>query len=184
MAERIDAGRLDERLTVLELREGSESAYTWTEARRTWGAAEPSAKRNVWSVHGIGAAGVTFTIRRQPLALDNAILWNGQHCFLTSILPRGRNHLTVEAALVVVSSCEDRYAGIRFPGIMTEKYLGHDQLEPQALNTLRHVLVTPKRIMLTPGRLVEVDGMSWPIRVAHLLDPWHNEYEIERVVDL
>ena len=82
----VDAGSLNERLTVLELREGPESAYTWTEARRTWGAAEPSAKRNVWSVHGIGAAGVTFTIRRQPLALDNAILWNGQHCFLLGMI--------------------------------------------------------------------------------------------------
>jgi hypothetical protein len=181
--EGVATGRMDQRLTVLELvREGQ--AYRWTAVRRTWARAELTGGNNVYSVHGIGAAGVTFTLRRQPLTLGHALLWRGQHCFITSISPCGRLHWTVAAALVVVSACEDRYAGITFPAVMTEKYLGHQQLEPQAINTLHHVLVTPKAIQLTPGRLVEVDGISWPIQVAHTLDPWKNEYEIERTVDL
>lgn len=179
----VGAGDLDQPLKVLELQsEGRE--YRWEPTRHTWGSAELSTKTNVYSVHGIGAAGVTFSIRRQPLTLGNALLWRGQHCFITRIAPAGRLHLTVEAALVETRRCEDKYAGTTFPAIMTEKYLGHQQLEPQAINVLRHVLVTPKDIVLTPGRLVEVEGENWPILTAHLLDPWKNEYEIERTIDL
>lgn len=182
-SELIDAGSLDERVVVLHLSQEGQ-AYNWKQSRLTWAKAELSTKTNVYSVHGIGAAGVTFTMRRQPMTLANALLWRGQHCFITSIVPAGRLHWKVEAALVVVSQCEDKYTGTTFPAIMTEKYLGHQQLEPQAINTLRHVLVTSKAITLTPGRLIEVDGTSWPIQVAHLLDPWKNEYELERTVDL
>lgn len=178
-----DAGRLDQRLAVLTLAQEGQ-AYRWRQARLTWAEAELSTRTNVYSVHGIGAAGVTFTMRRQTLDLGNALLWRGQHCMITAIRPLGRLHLTVEAALVVVSDCEDKYTGIAFPAILTERYLGHQQLEPQAINTLRYVLVTPKAIDLTPGRLVEVAGTRWPIQVAHLQDPWKNEYELERTVDL
>lgn len=178
-----DAGSLDQRLTVLSLiRE--DKTYRWEAERLTWARAELSQRTNVYSIHGIGTAGVTFTMRRQPLDLGNALLWRGRHCMITAIRPLGRLHLTAEAALVEVSGCEDKYTDTSFPGVMTEKYLGHQQLEPQAINTLRHVLVTPKAIELTPGRLVEVAGTPWPIQTAHLLDPWKNEYELERTVDL
>lgn len=182
-SEYVAAGDFDQRLAVLNLaREGQ--AYRWRRSRLTWAKAELSTRSNVYSVHGIGAAGVTFTMRRQPLELGNALLWCGQHCMITAIRPLGRLHLTVEAALVVVSDCADKYTDTTFPAILTEKYLGHQQLEPQAVNTMRYVLVTPKTIELTPGRLVEVDGKRWPIQVAHLQDPWKNEYELERTVDL
>lgn len=179
----IDAGALNERIEVLELQKVG-STYQWQRARRSWAKAVLTMKRNNFSVHGIGAAGITFTIRRQELTLGHAIRWRGQHCFITGILPMGRLHLVVEAALVEITACGDRYTGGSFPGIVTEQYLGHQQLEPMAINTLRHVLVTPKPIALTPGKLVDVAGTPWPIRVAHILDPWKNEYEIERVVDL
>ena len=180
----IDAGDLRERLDVLELRGDGAGGWQWVRLRRTWAAAELSARKNVWSVHGIGATGVTLTVRRQTLGVENALLWRGRHCFITSVLPLGTNHLTVEAALVVVSACEDKYTGTAFPGIVTEQYLGHEQREPQAVNKLRHLLVTPKCVELRPGRLVTVAGTDWPITVAHTLDPRHNEYEIERTVDL
>lgn len=183
----VEVGRLSDRVEVLELREtaGETGAvWAWKPVRRTWARAELSAKANVYSVHGLGAAGVSFTLRRQPLGLDSALWWRGQHCLITAISPLGRLYLTVDAALVVLSRCEDRYTGTRFPAVMTEKYLGRQQLEPLAVNTLRHVLVTPKAIELTPGRPVEVEGDSWPIQVAHLLDPHKNEYELERTVDL
>ena len=183
----VEVGRLNDRVDVLELRETKDAAgkaWAWETIRRTWAKAELMTKANVYSVHGLGAAGVTFTLRRQPLDLDNALRWRGQHCLITAIQPLGRLDLTVEAALVVLSRCEDRYTGTKFPAIMTEKYLAHQQLEPMAINNLRHVLVTPKCIQLEPGKLVEVDGVSWPIRVPHLLDPHKNEYELERTVDL
>ena len=184
MVEHIDAGKLDERVKVLELAETSPGVWAWRQARTTWAHAEISTRKSVWSVHGIGATGVTFTLRRQDLRLKNALLWRGQHCFITSIEPYGRNHLEVNTALVTVSQCEDKTAGIRFPASMTEKYLGYEQREPYAANVLRHVLVTPKAIELTPGQLVEVDGTPWPVTLAHTLDLWHNEYELEREVDL
>lgn len=179
----VEVGRLNDRVEVLELRENS-GAYSWETTRRTWAKAELMTKANIYSVHSIGAAGVTFTLRRQPMGLNSALRWQGQHCLITAIRPLGRLYLTVEAALVVLSQCEDRYTGIRFPAIMTEKYLAHQQLDPLAVNTLRHVLVTPKCIRLEPGELVEVGGVSWPIRMAHLLDPHKNEYALERTVDL
>lgn len=182
--EHVDAGKLDERVKVLELAEASPGVWAWRQARTTWASVEQTTRHNVWSVHGIGATGVTMTMRRQALRLGNALEWRGRHCFLTAIQPLGRNHMEVSAALVTVSQCEDRMAGIRFPASMTEKYLGHEQREPYAANVLRHVLVTPKTIALTPGQLVEVDGTPWPVTLAHTLDLWHNEYELEREVDL
>ena len=182
--EHVDAGKLDERVKVLELAETSTGVWAWQQARMTWASVETSTRHNVWSVHGIGATGVNLTMRRQALQLSNALEWQGRHCFITAIEPLGRNHMEVSAALVTVSACEDKAAEIKFPASMTEKYLGHDQLEPYAVNVLRHVLVTPKAIELKPGQLVEVDGTPWPITLAHTLDLWHNEYELEREVDL
>lgn len=183
----VEVGRLNDRVEVLGLvsaHEKDHMVHTWRAVRRTWAQAELMTRANVYSVHALGAAGVTFTLRRQPLDLDNALRWRGQHCLITAVRPKGRLYLTVDAALVVLSQCEDRYTGTKFPAVMTEKYLGHRQLDPLAVNDLRHVLVTPKCIRLKPGKLVEVDGESWPIQVAHLLDPHKNEYELERTADL
>lgn len=182
MKEYINAGELDERVELLTLKE-SGGSYAWVEDRRPWAKVELSTRKNVWSVHGIGATGVVLTMRRQPISLGNALRWRGHHCHITSISPRGSNHLTVEAALTVVQSCEDKYTGTRFPGVMTEEYHRHEQLEPMAINVIRHVLVTPKCIELTPGKLICVNGTDWPILTAHLLDPRQNEYIIERRVD-
>lgn len=182
-ADHIDAGALNERIEVLKLMKVGET-YTWEVERRSWAKAELTARRNNFSAHGIGATGVKLTIRRQGLTLGNAIRLNGQHCFLTSIQPLGRNHLTVEAALVEVSLCEDKYTGTVFPAIPTEKYLRHEQEVPMAVNTMEYVLVTPKAIELLTGETVTVDGVKCPIHVAHTLDPNKNEFEIGRKVDI
>lgn len=187
-ANSVGVGRLNERVDVLELQNVSESdtpaAWAWAPVRRTWAEAELTSRPNVYSVHGIGAAGVSFTLRRQPLTLDSALRWRGQHCLITAIRPLGRLYLTVEAALVVLSQCRDPKTGETFPAVITEKYVRHEQLEPMAVNTYQRVLVTPKAVRLTPGPLVEVDGVNWPITTAYELDPHKNEYAIERTVDL
>lgn len=184
----VEVGRLSERVEVLEIQNVSESdtpaAWEWQTVRRTWAQTELTAKTNIYSVHGVGAAGVSFTLRRQPLDLDSALRWKGQHCLITAIRPLGRLYLTVDAALVVLSQCRDPKTGETFPAVMTERYLGHQQLEPMAVNIHRRVLVTPKAVRLTPGPLVEVDGVPWPITTAYELDPHKNEYAIERTVDL
>lgn len=187
-ANSVAVGRLNERVEVLGLRNVSESgtpaAWKWMAVRRTWAEAELMTRPNVYSVHGLGAAGVSFTLRRQGLDLDNALFWRGQHCLITAIRPRGRLYLEVEAALVVLSRCRNPKTGETFPAVMTERYVGHQQLEPMAVNTHRRVLVTPKAVRLTPGPLVEVDGVEWPITTPYELDPHKNEYAIERTVDL
>ena len=183
----VEVGRLSERVEVQELLKttgGSGAAWTWETVRKTWAQAELMTRPNVYSVHGLGAAGVTFTLRRQPLDLDSALWWRGQHCLITAIRPLGRLYLTVEAALVVLSRCRSPRTGEAFPAVMTEKYVRHEQLEPMAVNTHQRVLVTPKAVRLTPGPLVEVDGVEWPITTPYELDPHKNEYALERTIDL
>jgi hypothetical protein len=178
-----DAGELLERVRILRLVEDG-GAFAWEVLRTSWAAAELTGRRSNYSVHGVGAAGVSFIIRRQDISLVDAIEWRGHHCFVTNISDLGRLHLTVEAAQVQEVDCEYAPAGLTFPGVLTEKYLGHDQLDPMAINTMRYVLVTDKGVDMKPGKLVRVAGVDWPITVAHTLDPWHNEYELERTVDL
>lgn len=183
----INAGELRERIEVLELTE-SDGGFAWERKKLTWAKAELSDRTNLFSKVGNGARQVTFTIRKQPLTLHQAIRWKGQHCFLSSIVPDGPGHLTVSAALVQVVDClgnaNKTPSGPRFPGVLTEKYLKHEQETPMATNTLTYVLVTPKAVRLKPGPLVDVAGTAYKVTVAHTLDEFRNEYEIMRTVDL
>ena len=200
----MEVGRLSDRVEVLGLRltsadvppqvAHSESvssedvtamrAWAWEMVRRTWASAKLMSRPNVYSVHGLGAAGVTFTLRRQPLNLDSALWWRGQHCLITAIRPLGRLYLTVDAALVVLSRCRDPKTGDTFPAVMTEEYVRQEQMEPMAKNICQRVLVTPKAVKLTPGPLVEVDGVEWPIITPYELDPHKNEYTLRRKATL
>lgn len=187
--EAVEVGRLSERLEVLELRNAAQAdapapAWEWETARRTWAAYELATRPSVYSVHGLGAAGVRFILRRQGLSLDSALRWRGQHCLITTIRPLGRLYLTVDAALVVLSRCRNPRTGETFPAVMTEEYVRHQQLEPMSTNEHRRVLVTPKAVRLPPGPLVNVDGVEWPVMTAYELDPHKNEYALERKVDL
>lgn len=183
----VEVGRLSDRVEVLGLVKTSGeggAAYTWETVRKTWARAELAARPNVYSVHGLGAAGVAFTMRCQPIDLDSALYWRGQHCLITAIRPIGRMYLTVDAALVVLSRCRNPRTGETFPGVITERYVGHQQQEPMAVNAYQRVLVTPKAVRLAPGPLVEVDGVAWPIITSYELDPHKNEYGLRRTVDL
>ena len=55
---------------------------------------------------------------------------------------------------------------------------------PYSTNAITYVLVTPKAIQLQRGGLVGVDGTNYEVQLAHVLDPWKNEYEIMRREDL
>lgn len=180
----IDAGKLRERLEVLELRETQAGAWEWVSEGRTWGQVTLSDKRNLFSMVGIGARDAQLVLRRRPLTLGHALRWGGQHLFLTAIRPRGRGHLDVSAALVELSACRAVQDGTRFPGVLTEKYVRFEQADPYDVNDVSYVLVTPKAVSLTPGCLLEAGGQRWAVRTAHVLDPWKNEYELERKGDL
>lgn len=178
---------LNQAIQVLELRRDGD-VYAWEKARGTWAAAEQDTRNNLFSSVGVGARGVTFTIRKsRTLTLHNAFRWRGQFCFLTSIVDGDPGFQMVRAALCEPSECQkdaDRDpAGCRFPGILTEKYVGHEQLDPHAEVTVDFVLVTPKEVSLKPGSWITVSGAYFLVRVPHELDPFKNEYEIQRRED-
>lgn len=182
----VGAGNLSEPVRVLDFRETEPGRWAWVPVRRAWAQVEQTAKTNLFSKVGVGARDAAVVLRKQPLTLNQALSWKGQHLFLTSITDRGRMHLDVQAALVDLVECQADPVedGPHFPGVLTEKYVQHEQLEPMSLNELRCVLVTPKAIELQRGHAVSVNGMLWEVLVRHTLDAYKNEYEIGRVDEL
>ena len=196
----VDAGKLSERLEVLELRETGPGIWAWEPARKTWGQVELDAgqRKNLFSSVGIGARNASLVLRRQALTLHNALRWKGQHLFPTAIVPRGRGHLDVTAALVEPVRCvaqpwhNEKGAGNRaervndspvtFPGVLTEKYIRYQSEDSYAKSVGTYVLVTPKVIQLREGVLVTVQegpaAAVYNVQVRHALDKYKNEYEI------
>lgn len=186
----IGAGELRERVQVQELVYNEDAnTWSWKTAWGSWAKAEQSDRACLFSSAGIGARSVVFTLRRSNrLTLANAFLWRGRFCFLTSIGSGERPGLVeVKAALCSTADCRKDVdltpQGCFFPGVLTEKYLGHRQETPVAVTTTTLVLVTPKAIELSSGSLVEADGKDYEVLVRHTLDPWKNEYEIRRKED-
>lgn len=182
---------------MLELREAP-GGWRWEETRKTWAGVEESGTRNLFSAIGLGARSVELLVRRQALTLHNALCWRGQHLFLTEINTLG-GWLEIKAAAVQVTRCVagpgHPAQGKQFPGVVTEKYIRHEQGEPYATNAVCYVLVTPKAVELTPGYLVQTalpavpplppDGLEeFHVLTAHTLDEYKNEYEIARTRDL
>lgn len=196
----IDAGRLDQRLELLELRETEPGVWAWEAVRKAWGQVELDDKqrKNLFSAAGTGARNASLVLRRQTLTLHNALRWKNQHLFLTAIIPRGRGHLDVSAALVEVVQCvaksrrnelgEGNRAkpvdgpSLTFPGVLTEKYLQFQPEEGYAKAVGTYVLVTPKVVLLREGSLVTVQSgpaaAIYHVRVCHVLDGFKNEYEL------
>lgn len=194
----IDAGRLSERLEVLELREAEPGVWAWETVRKTWAQVVPSEKTNLFSRVGIGARDVQLILRHQAITLHNAFGWRGQHLFLSTIVPQGRGHLEVSAALVEPVQCvaqpwhNEKGAGNRaervndhsvtFPGVLTEKYIRHQPEESYAKTSSVYVLVTPKLVNLREGVLVTVQAGPaagvYHVQAHHVLDEFKNEYEI------
>lgn len=186
----IGAGDLRERVQVRRLVYDEDTdTWEWATDWGTWAKAEQSDRTCIFSTVGIGARSVTFTLRKNALVtLDHAFLWRGHFCFLASLTDGPRPGLMeVKAALCETAKCRkdvDRSpAGCRFPGVLTEKYLRHEQERPQSSTETVLVLVTPKVIELAAGSLVEAGGRDYEVRVCHTLDPHKNEYEIARKAD-
>ena len=171
MTPSIDAGKLRERLEVMELKEGPNGVWTWESVRKARGQVElNTVKKNLFSSVGIGARGAELVLRRQPLTLHQAILWGERHLFLTAVLPEGRLHLRVQTMRQT------------FPGVLTEKYVRYEREETHAETDASYVLVVPKMIVLKSGDLVTVqEGPAkavYNVTACHVLDPYKNEYEI------
>lgn len=194
----IGAGRLDQLLEVLELRETSSGVWEWVPVRRAWAQVAQTAKTNLFSKVGVGARDAAVVLRRQPLTLHQALRWKGKHLFLTAITCRDRNHMDVAAALVdTVEVLCQRYTTVLgpdnrpekqalpelvFPGVVTERYVRYVPEETYAKVQCVLVLVTPKVIQLREGDLVTLrTGQAaalYNVQTRHVLEEYKNEYEI------
>lgn len=193
-----DAGELRDKVRLLDFRKGgcpcagadgpkTESTWDWVEYKKAWAKATPTGRMAIFSNSGVGSHEVEFILRRQRFSLGNAIEWKGRFCLPTSVEPLGPGHLLVKAAQVRLLPCKgvdrDTEREVKFPAVVTEKYMGHVQDEPMAQNTVRLVLVVPKSIRLKLGSLVELPDAPYWVKIPHELDPDKNEIEIERVVE-
>lgn len=181
---------LDQRVEALELRRDESGNYAWKSIGARYAAVEMDARKNLFSSVGIGTRGATVTLRPCPdLTLHHALRWRDQHLFLTSIIPSPtRDRVEVKTALCTPVECVANAQnkggeGPTFPGILTEKYVGHDQEDPHAVVTTDYVLVVPKAITLAPGSWVICAGKYYRVLVPHELDEFKNEYEVRRKED-
>ena len=194
----IDPGELNEQIEILELRQngtkfaGEKVAPAWAKAET----AKTRDRKNLFSSVGIGAKSITFTMWKQNLSLHNAVRRCGKFCFLTSIDDADCLFCEVTTALIEPIICAVTHITteknelknpvavkseiITFPAVLTEKYLGFEQKEPQAVTETIYVLVTPKVIELSISDLVDVAGKKYCVQVAHTLDEFKNEYEVYR----
>ena len=181
------AGRLDKVVQVLELQETSHGILEWVPVRTIYAAVEFSQKKNLFSTVGIGARDVSLVVWRRAISLHNAIQMGNDFLFLTGITDRNRNQLNIKAALCSLVTCQADMDlephGIVFPGVLTEKYVGHDQPDFHSEVTTTYVLVTPKSVELRPGSWLVAGGKYYLVLTPHLLDPYRNEFEIRRKED-
>ncbi|WP_169009092.1 hypothetical protein [Faecalispora jeddahensis] len=194
----IDPGELNEQIEILEVHL-NDTEYAWAKVATAWAKAETAKTRdrkNLFSSVGIGAKSITFMIWKQNLTLHNAVRWRGKFCFLTSIDDADCSFYEVTTALIEPIICAVTHITttknelknpvavksetITFPAVLTEKYLGFEQREPQAVTETTYVLVTPKVIELSISDLVDVAGKKYCVQVAHTLDEYKNEYEVYR----
>ena len=194
----VGAGRLDQPLEVLELRETAEQTWEWVPIRRAWAQVEQTNKTNLFSKVGVGARDAAIVLRTQPLTLHHALRWKGQHLFLTAITKRDRMHLNVQGAMVTPVTCTAKgytttvgpdnrpqkaeKSPVTFPGVLTEKYVGYEREDTYAKTKRTLVLVTPKAVTIEEGDLVTVtQGPAqavYNVQARHVLDEYKNEYEM------
>lgn len=195
----MNPGKLRERAAVLRL--AGETDLRWEKRCGVWLAAKETGRKNLFSKVGIGAAGAEFLLRERGLTLHDAILWQEQHFFLTDIAREGvapvyfrvqaaqvtpviAQHFRRKVTLGELNRPEETLERIgSFPCCLTEKYLGSSDENSHVESRERLVAVTPKAVSCRSGDLLEIDGGQYRVMVAHELESYKNEYEIERTAD-
>jgi len=189
----MNPGILDQRIKVLEL-DKEKYKYSWEEKGKLWAGIEYSDKVNIFSKNGIGTKTMKFMVRASNISLFNALEWKDKHYFISDIKEYNRAFYEITTAQIEPRECKliknyikkdelnrpkSRLRAIyTFPGYLVEKYMGYQQLAPQAQNDLTYVLVTPKVIKLNVGDLVKIEDNTYNVRIIHDLDEYKNEYEI------
>ena len=196
---------LTEKIEILTLVLDDETgALSWVSERKRWAAVKLDSQRNLFSAVGVGARGVTVTIRPdRRLTLRDAIRWNGEFLHLTAIsMGAERDRQEIKAAIchpVTLTAKPQARTGrdtmnrptvvqqatFSFPGILTERYFNSEEDEVFRRSTLERVLVAPKAVVLRVGDLVQL-GDTAPYTVLQRMDLefYKNEYVLERREDV
>lgn len=190
------ASSLTDRVELLELCRDAQGGFTWVSIGSRYAAVKQDAGSNIFSKVGIGARGVTITLRPCPrLTLHHAFRWRGRHLFLTALLPSpAHDRLEVKAALcdVVTFTAEpqaktgrdklnrptvEKVAAYTFPGVLTELYSKMEDEVVVITEAVQRVLVTSKEISLRKGDLVRhPSGRPYVVQRVLDLDEFKNEY--------
>lgn len=196
----MNPGELRERAELLTLTQ-SGNAWGWTVEKRIWCKYAETGRKNLFSRVGVGQAGAEIIIREIPIDCGRALRVRGQHLFLTDMTRTGIApvYLKVQAAQVspVTATVSRQRAGIgengypenrvetvaECPVCLTEKYLRSNDETAAVESTVRLVAVAPKVLVCIPGDRMEIDGAVYRVEICHTLEPYKNEYEIERVED-
>lgn len=196
----MDPGKLRKRGSILKLVSDGDS-LAWTAWKQVYLTVKETGKKNLFSRVGIGTDGAEIILREQPLTLNDAILWENQHYFLTDIVKEGIHpvYLKLQSARITPKTVtvkrnevkkgknntplrEEKTVG-SFPGCVTEKYLGSSAEESHIEREIRFVVVAPKAALYQAGDIFEIEGNRYRVMVVHLLEPYKNEYEIQRTED-
>ena len=197
----MNPGKLRERGQILTL-VSEENAYRWEASGGIWCEVKETGKKNLFSKVGIGTVGAEITVRENShLTCHNALLVRGQHFFLTDIAREGiapryykiqAAFVSPETAIVTRTKVTIEANGIPINGeitvaecpvCLTEKYIRSADEKAQVENTCRLVAVAPKVLECLPGDIMEILGRKYRVEVCHNMEPYKNEYEIERVTD-
>ena len=195
----MNPGKLRDRGIVLRL--AGKEMLRWEPVCTVWLQGKPTGRKNLFSRVGIGADGAEFLLRERDRTLHDAILWEGQHYFLTDIAKEGVHPVywkvsaarvnpvdvtvkrdTVEKGAQNRPVREERKIG-SFPGCVTEKYLGNSPQDSHIESEERLIVVAPKAALYKKGDRFEFGGERFRVEVVHSLENWKNEYEVRREAD-
>lgn len=190
---------LRDRVEVLEVRRDNDGNYSWVSTGKRYACVKPDDRRYSLSSIGVWPRGATVTLRPCGLTLHQALRWNGQHLFLSAILPSsGRDRLEIKAAVCVPVTFTaepqaktgrddlnrptvEKVAAYTFPGIWTEMYRKEQDEGVVDTELVQRVIVTPKAVKLRRGDIVRhPDGTTWPVMRVLDLDEYKTEYIVFR----
>lgn len=195
----MNVGKLRERAFVLRLK--GESDLRWEPERPIWVQVTETGKRCLFSQFGVGKSGADFLMREGDITMNDAILWRGQHYFISDIQRTGLHprYLTVSCARVTPEIAEhsrpvstrgalgrpetERQRLGSCPVCLTEKYLRDNAEDSHLEQQKRLVAVAPKALRCEEGDILTILGGDFRVMVCHRLEAYKNEYEIERVTD-
>ncbi len=173
---------------LLRLRTDDKGNLAWCPIQTLWMKAEKKTGGNIFSSVGLSAESWEFLVRKQEMTVQDAIMLDGVHYFLTDIQEPYSGFLLVQAARVKIVMCrggmEKQNATFSFPAAVTEKYVRHEEPRPMSMNIITYVLITPKQVALKAGSLVDVEGEAFEVMGCHTLDEYKNEFEVCRKKDL